>query len=167
MPAQQPGRSKQDYETPPDFLRAVEARYGRLHVDLAARDDNAKAPRWITPARDSLSVPWRVAFPRARAWLNPEYADIEPWAEKCAAETQQPGLWIFLLVPASVGSRWYRQHVHGVALVRPLATRLTFVGADDPYPKDLILAVYGFGAGFDPWDWQADLDAIEGRKAAQ
>lgn len=41
-PIQKPGRSKQDYGTPWEFIRAVERRWGKLHVDLAAHSENAK-----------------------------------------------------------------------------------------------------------------------------
>ena len=36
MPAQVPGKSKQDYGTPIELIRAVEAKFGRLAFDLAA-----------------------------------------------------------------------------------------------------------------------------------
>lgn len=159
MPAQKPGASKQDYETPREFLDAVEARFGPLHVDLAARDDNAKAPKWITPEQDSLSVRWAHRFPRHRAWLNPEFARIDPWAAKCAKEARSEespmGIYIFMLTPASVGANWFANHVHGKAMVYALSPRLTFVGETQAYPKDCVLSVFGYGvAGFDVWRWK-------------
>jgi phage N-6-adenine-methyltransferase len=151
MPKQAPGKSKQDYETPSELLRAVERRFGRLHVDLAARPDNAKAPRFVTPERDSLKVDWSAEFWGSRCWLNPEFADIAPWAAKCSTSR---GLHIFLLTPASIGANWFAEHVHGKAVVLGLSPRLTFVGASDPYPKDCMLSIFGFGvAGFDVWRW--------------
>lgn len=153
MPRQVPGRSRQDYETPAEFIRAVELRFGRLHVDLAARADNAKCPIFVTPDEDSLSIDWSVRFRNRRAWINPEFADIGPWAAKCAAAR---GLHIFMLTPASVGANWFAEHVHGRALVLALSPRLTFVGASDPYPKDCMLSIFGFGvAGFDVWRWRS------------
>jgi phage N-6-adenine-methyltransferase len=151
MPKQAPGKSKQDYETPPELIQAVELRFGKLHVDLAARADNAKAARYITPEQDSLSVDWGAEFFNRRAWLNPEFADIAPWAKKCSTTR---GLHIFMLTPASVGANWFAEHVHGKALVLALSPRITFVGASDPYPKDCIISIFGFGvAGFDVWRW--------------
>ena len=41
VPIQKPGRSRQDYGTPPEFLAAVVARFGPLAFDLAASRDNA------------------------------------------------------------------------------------------------------------------------------
>ena len=151
------GKSKQDYETPADFIRAVERRFGPLVWDLAAREDNAKAPYFITPEQDSLTVDWGTLVPRGNRFLNPEFAQIAPWAEQCAATTLVPPLdRILLLVPASVGSVWFAEHVHEQAFVLALKGRLTFVGQEDPYPKDCILAVYGGFTGFDVWDWRED-----------
>lgn len=155
MPAQRPGRSKQDYSTPPEFIAAVEKQWGKLELDLAAREDNAKAQYYLTPEDDSLSCAWHQDYGSVvRMWLNPPYADIGPWAAKCAETRLVPGGRIFFLVPASIGSNWFAEHVHGRALVLALSPRLTFEGCTTPYPKDCILAVYGEGPGFDVWRWK-------------
>ena len=58
-------------------------------------------------------------------------------------------------MPASVGSNWFRDHVFQKSLVLFLNNRIKFVGAKDAYPKDCIIAAYGFGApGFEMWRWQ-------------
>jgi hypothetical protein len=59
-----------------------------------------------------------------------------------------------MLVPASVGSNWYAEHVHGKALELYLHPRIIFVGETIGYPKDLSLFVFGFGiSGAQPWRW--------------
>lgn len=152
MPQQTPGRLRQDYETPPEFIAAVERRFGRLHVDLAARADNAKAPIFVPPERDSLTLSWPREFSDKRCWINPPFADIAPWAKKCS---EARGLHILMLTPASVGANWFAEHVHRNAIVLALSPRITFVGAADPYPKDCMLSVFGLGvAAFDVWRWQ-------------
>ena len=144
--------SKQDYGTPWPFIRAVEARWGALTLDLAAREDNAKAPAYITPEQDSLTSVW---VPFGRQWLNPPFARITPWAAKCAASELLADARRFLLVPASVGSNWFASHVHRKALVLGLnGPRLQFEGSPDPYPKDLMLVCYGESPGFDVWRWR-------------
>jgi len=156
MPPQKPGKSKQDYATPWALIWAIEARYGRLEIDLAARADNAKAPRFIGVDEDSLAVPWAGSLPTgSRCWLNPPFADIEPWAAKCRHESEAPcGVKIIMLTPASVGSEWFAKHVHRHAAVRALRPRITFEGARDPYPKDCMLSFFGFGVhDFDVWRW--------------
>ena len=147
-------RSKQDYATPWEFVRSVEERFGTIAVDLAAHADNAKADRFLTEAEDSLSVCWHRLAPGMLLWLNPPFARIAPWAQKCAHETRQ-GARVAMLVPASVGSNWFADHVLNRALVLALSPRLSFDGRN-AYPKDLILAVYGTGGptAFDVWRWK-------------
>jgi phage N-6-adenine-methyltransferase len=152
-PPQKPGKSKQDYETPDEFIRAVEARFGPLNIDLAAREDNTKVKgAFIPPEVNSLEVDWRQF--KGNGWLNPEFSNISPWVER-ASRYAGPSLKVFVLVPAAVGSNWYAEHVHGKALVLALAPRMVFVGEKQGYIKDLILCCYGFGVtGFDLWVWK-------------
>ena len=149
MPAQKPGKSKQDYATPWAFIRALEARFGqtdgnnrpgKIELDLAATKDNAKAPLLIDTEQDSLAPRTRWdSFDVKLAFLNPPFGSIAPWAKKCA-ETER--LRILFLVPASVGSNWWAQHVHGAAdLVLFIRPRLSFDGKNS-FPKDCALAVY-------------------------
>jgi phage N-6-adenine-methyltransferase len=137
--------------TPRDFLDAVESVFGPLEWDLAATAENAKAPRFFTEADDSLSQAWPTG---ALCWLNPPYDNIAPWAAKCAHEAKL-GARILFLVPASVGANWFAEHVFGHSMVLFLSPRLVFDGHTQPYPKDLILAGYGFDAlGFEYWQWR-------------
>lgn len=162
-PAQRRGRSKQDYGTPREFLYAVERRFGSIEMDLAAHAGNAVVPKYLGPgsniAEDALApdVIWsrHDCRPTGLLWLNPPFADIYPWAEKCAQEGSR-GARIALLAPYSLAD-WYEDHVHQKALVLKLKPRMTFVGAVDPYPKDLILAMYGpwVAPGETIWRWNA------------
>jgi hypothetical protein len=88
-------------------------------------------------------------------WLNPPFDPISPWAIKCAVSApirSSMSRKILFLVPASVGSEWYAQHVHENALVLLLRPRLSFDGKN-PYPKDCLLAVYGERPGVECWKW--------------
>jgi phage N-6-adenine-methyltransferase len=151
------GRSKQDYGTPWEFIRAVERRFGPLVADLACTRANAKAPTgfYFDAGFDALDRLWAETFPDGNLWLNPPFANIDPWAEKCAAESANRRGLILLLTPASIGTDWFARHVHRNAMVLGLAPRLTFEGTTDPYPKDLMLSVFGMGmSGFDCWRWK-------------
>ena len=122
--------------------------------DLAASEANAKADAWYDEEMNALGRPWhQINAPGGMLWLNPPFDDIAPWAEKCAAESVQPGCApILLLTPASIGTNWFRDFVFRHALVFALNGRIKFVGASDPYPKDLMLSVYGLGVtGFNIW----------------
>ena len=165
VPAQKPGKSFQAYETPAVFLDAVKKRFGvkSFSYDLAASNENTKGARWFTKEQDSLAQDW--AKLRGDCFLNPEFADIAPWAEKCAASAWWEDARakhgggpagdrrIFFLVPAAVGSNWFQRHVFGKALVLLLNPRISFDGKAG-FPKDLVLAVFGSKPGVECWRWQ-------------
>lgn len=168
QPEQKPGRSKQDYATPANFIAAVKARLGitRFAHDFAADGTNRQAPTHFDEETDALTVPrWELSL-RANCcptsgecwgWLNPPYSDIGPWAKRCK-ETALAGGSIAFLVPAGVGANWYRDFVDGHALVLALNGRLAFM-PDKPkwlYPKDCILALYSptIAPGFEVWTWR-------------
>jgi hypothetical protein len=158
------GRSKQDYGTPIEFIEAAEKRFGPIAWDLAATSANKKSWRdgtgredYFGPDhprpeyRDALATDWDIA---GTLWLNPPFADIAPWAAKCAQYRHRAD-WILLLTPASIGTDWFAEHVNGKAMVLGLSPRMTFEGTTDPYPKDLMLSVFGFSVrGFDVWRWK-------------
>lgn len=150
------GNTKQDYGTPWEFIRAVEAKWGPLLCDLACTRENAKAPKgYYFPEVDSLKADWSADYPTGNLWLNPPFKLIDPWAEKCAWHgVRRDGL-IFLLTPASIGTDWFRARVYGNARVLGVSPRLTFEGEKDPYPKDLMLSIFGKATdGFALWKYK-------------
>lgn len=153
-PKQKPGQSKQDYETPPEFLAAVCHTFGfdRFDFDLAATAENTQAAQFFTPEMDSLWQVWNNLA--GNLWLNPPYKNIAPWVEKARYTNTSISRRIFMLLPAGVGTNWYADHVYNHALVLAIRPRLIFVGETAPYPKDLILAIYGDWPGFHTWDWR-------------
>jgi phage N-6-adenine-methyltransferase len=156
MPTQKPGRSEQVVGTPRDLLDAVERRFGPIRLDLAANDENKVCEKYLGPGsaygEDSLQVPWHQQG--GHLWLNPPFADIDPWAAKCAEESKL-GARISFLVPYTVAD-WFRTHVYGKALVLGLSPRVTFRGHATPYPKDLQLIAWGpyVAPGWDVWRWR-------------
>lgn len=155
MPRQKPGKSRQDYGTPPELLTSVRK---RLHVtqfavDLAASAENTVAPEYFTEAQDSLVQPWHVFS--GWCWLNPPFSDIEPWVAKACNEAEK-GANIVMLVPASVGSNWWSAYVEHYSYQIFLNPRLTFVGETTPYPKDCALLIYTplTLTGNECWRWK-------------
>lgn len=151
--------TEQSVGTPWEFIDAVEKRFGPLIYDLAADANNSKVREefggYFDEDADSLKQPWAQLLPQGNLWLNPPFKDIAPWAEKCALESRTRHGLILLLVPASIGSVWYSQHVLGQSVVLGLSPRMTFIGHDKPYPKDLMLCVYGYGlVGHTSWRWR-------------
>lgn len=156
MPRQKPNESKQDYQTPVEFLDAVSGRFGRIVHDLACTTANsvARSGFYFDRGYDGLASDWTdLAAPGELLWLNPEFGRIAPWAEKCAGYTGR-GL-VTMLIPASVSTEYFAEHIHGRAFVLPLRPRIVFVGEEQGFPKDLMLCVYGMGLrGFEPWRWK-------------
>ncbi len=159
MPFQRPGRGKQDYSTPPEFLTAVKRLLGIEHFvwDLAASTENTVVPGlYCHEHDDSLKHTWHGLA--GWSWLNPPYANIAPWVEKAYRESWGSAK-IAMLVPASVGANWWLNWVHYKAMVLFLNGRLTFVGQTQPYPKDCALLLYGAERqqGWDSycvWKWR-------------
>lgn len=170
-PIQKPGRSKQDYTTPVDFLDAVARQFGPIDLDLACRTDNMVADYGIAYDKDldALEQGWNDPMYWSRrgnvtvsgdeirvAFLNPPFATIRPWAAKLET-CRWLRRWTLMLVPASMGSAWWADHVLNKTMVYGIP-RLAFGGQDgEPqlYPKDLALVCAGYGvAGYGYWDWR-------------
>ncbi len=158
MPRQKRGESEQSVQTPPNFMSAVKRHLciDEFWMDLAAEPHNAVTRLYFDKAQDSLTQPWPVG-PKWN-WLNPPFANIASWVNK-AREEKARGVHIAMLVPASVGSNWWANHVHEEAEVLFLNGRLTFVGHTTPYPKDLALLLYGENraVGYATWKWKWDV----------
>jgi len=143
-------KTRQDIRTPQIFRHAVEKRFGGITIDLAAADGDEIIPlvKHFTPEEDSLKQDWLDAIRAGVAWLNPPFGNIADFAAKCAAwtisarEAGRVGSVICMLVPASVDARWWEESVRTWAIVYALASRVTFVGETQPYPKPLALCVY-------------------------
>ena len=131
MPKQKPGKSEQIVVTPLELVDAVEARFGKLRFDLAATRENCRVrsdpSRFYGPGSsrgtNSLKKDWSKR--KGLCWLNPRYGNIAPWAQKCAETELRPNTKIALLVPASVGTNWWREFVDGNADAYFLSPRMS------------------------------------------
>lgn len=153
VPKQKPGQSKQDYQTPPEFLVALKNRLGiqDFDIDLAASKENAVCLSYYDEEMDSLKQSW---VRKGWGFCNPPYANIRPWVKKACDEVQK-GAKVAILVPAAVGANWWRDYVDQQASVWFLNGRLTFVGAAGPYPKDCAVLLYGpFHPVYSVWNWR-------------
>lgn len=166
MPEQKPGRSKQDYGTPPELLHAIRRRLWieDFILDAAASPDNAVCDNYcsLEQNRDGLEESWGWREARGGwTWCNPPYGDIQPWLSKAIYEAHH-GANTAVLIPASVGANWWRECVEPFAYQVFLNGRLTFVGETKPYPKDCALLLYtpfGF-RGNEVWNWKRDVPQL-------
>jgi phage N-6-adenine-methyltransferase len=154
MPAQKPGKSKQDYGTPPELLAAIKFRLNtNFDLDVAADDTNAICDAYYTEEIDGLSQPW-CRENCGWNWCNPPYGNIEPWVEKAYKESRL-GANTVVLIPLSI-SEWWIKWVENKCYIVKLHGRIKFVGAEQGYPKDCALLLYtqfGF-IGEETWDWR-------------
>lgn len=144
--------------TPVEFLRAVRTRLDieDFSIDLAADRRNRVTREYFSARNSALDHrTWHEFTGRGWGWLNPPFGDIAPFAERCARTALHGGK-VALLVPAAVGANWFRDFVDGHALVLFLNGRIQFVGSADPYPKDLILCLYGLDPGYVVWTWKPE-----------
>lgn len=157
------GANKGEYGSDPNFLKAIEKKFGPIAFDLAANSRNAVCDHFFSKAEDSLKQDWAAL--EGVLYLNPPFSNIKPWVEKCKAEGDR-GANIFFLVPASVGAKWYRANIHKKATVYFLDGRLIFKGQKTPYPKDCMLVHFhkepagGYPAP-DIWEWRKELKEEE------
>ena len=144
------GNSETVVGTPRSFVTACELRYGPIVFDLAASAHNHKRGRFFSKEDNSLIQGWSEALAGHIGWLNPPYDKIAPWARKADFEARL-GARVLMLVPASVGSNWYRDYIHDRYLVVFINGRIRFVGHKSGYPKDLMLIGFGMKPGFEIW----------------
>lgn len=145
------GKSKQNIATPWHFIQAVEKKVGeKFAFDLAAERHTAKAPKFFTKEDDAFNHVWSII--PGLIWLNPEFNNISQWALRCWYASMEQAR-IIMLVPASVGSNWFRDYVYRKCRVIFLNGRITFLGHTIQFPKDLMLCCYGFPKGFEIWKW--------------
>lgn len=158
-PQQKPGRSKQDYRTPPEFLLAVRRLLGiqAFAWDVAASPENAVAHWYYTQANSGLTNPWAAD---GWNWCNPPFGDIEPWVQRAAVLQSTAGVCTAVLIPASVDANYWEKWVHARAAVHFVQGRIQFVGAEYNYPKPLALCLYGWMAQYRPWRWRDALKAV-------
>lgn len=155
--------TKQDYGTPPEFIEAMERRWDHIAFDLAAHVGNRVVGDYFGPgslrAEDSLSQDWTQL--QGFLYLNPPYSDVEPWAKKCANSIVHGGPVIRMLIPAAIGTNYFREWIWPYANVIALSPRISFLGqeggkADSFKGRDLMLCEYYYGSGknFSCWRWK-------------
>lgn len=153
-----------------EFLLAAARKLGikEFVFDLAADAQNAICPEFYDESDDALGEGVSWVFDGI-AWLNPPFGKIGGWVKKACSEAEN-GATIAVLIPASIGARWWIDYVVGKCRIIPLDGRIVFVGQTDPYPKDCALLVYGQQQlhGYDPaWKWTEYLTEEEREMAKQ
>jgi phage N-6-adenine-methyltransferase len=132
---------REDWATPPELVKMLEADFGTFDLDPCATAASAKAPRFHTLEDDGLAQSWAPG----RVFLNPPYGKvIGKWVHKARLEGSLGAL-VVALIPARTDTRWWHGDVEGhAALVRFLPRRVRFIGPDGarvgaPFPSAVIV----------------------------
>lgn len=133
----------QAWTTPPDVVARVVDVLGAIDLDPCSPTRSRQtapvpAGAYYTEEDDGLSLPWY-----GRVYANPPYGRALPrWVAKCREEADagraRP---VLALIPARSDTRYFHQHVAGVADILFLRGRLAFgsVLSAAPFPSAFIL----------------------------
>lgn len=169
-------KGEQVYTTPADFVDLCERRFGvNFVLDLAADKSNTRCEGFYDKKVNSLQQDWVKGVKMANfilpvtpdivnldpaCWLNPEFKQATPFMRKCATEGQN-GCKIIALTLSSLGTQWYKRWVKPYAMSYILEDRMIFEGQTAPYPKELMISLFGFGmTGLGWWNWKAAADVL-------
>lgn len=130
---------REDWETPNEFFRALNAEFG-FTLDAAANHKNHKCPKYYTPEEDALTQDWGGEI----VWCNPPYGrNIREWVKKAYEESQKPNTVVVLLIHSRTDTAWFHDWVYGKARLRFVRGRLKFGGSKNPAPFPSLIAIYG------------------------
>lgn len=122
------------WATPQAFFDSVAIEFP-FQLDVCALPENAKCPRYFTPAQDGLAQVWKGV-----CWMNPPYGrEIGKWVKK-AFESAQEGATVVCLLPARTDTAWWHDYA-AKGEVRFLRGRLKFGGQKNsaPFPSALVV----------------------------
>lgn len=176
--------NNQNRETPPDFLQALQRKFGIFEFDVAANDDGSDRKCLLHLVGDALAMDanWFPTNPTTgtqikRVYCNPPYAKLLPWFRQARFQVDNSGnnLAIVVLVNhVTVGSFWCQEG-------RTLATeqylcwpRVQFFNPEKPEERsndrDSMISIFSVG-GFTVdqtshvgiWNWKdTDIAAYYG-----
>ena len=79
--------SNQKIPTPIGLVKEIERHFNiKFKYDMAASEDNHKAPVYYTESDDSLSMNWPTD---GWCFLNPPFANLGAWVKKCSEQSSR------------------------------------------------------------------------------
>ncbi len=123
------------WATPQAFYDALHAEFG-FETDVCALPDNAKCPRYFTPAQDGLQQAWTGI-----CWMNPPYGrTIAQWVRKAYESAMGGGATIVCLLPARTDTAWWHDYC-AKGEIRFIRGRLKFGGHKNsaPFPSAVVI----------------------------
>ncbi len=104
-------------------------------TDVCAVPENAKCKHFYTKQDDGLSKDWTGSL-----WMNPPYGrEIGKWVEK-ARKSASSGATVVCLLPARTDTKWFHDHIYGIAEIRFVKGRLRFNDSGPaPFPSMVVV----------------------------
>lgn len=100
-----------EWRTPQDLFRRLDAQYGPFTLDAAANATNHLCPRWYGPgsptSEDALAVPWV-----GRAYCNPPYSRGHIALFLAKAHEEVGRCRTTLLLPVDTSTNWWHDLVY-------------------------------------------------------
>lgn len=120
--------NKQDWETPQTLVNFIEDEYRVFFsLDVAATDDNKKAPMFFDEEMDGLKRSWYSHT----VWCNPPYENQKDWVLKAIHEAARNEADVFMLIPARPDTKlfhdWIMTNASSIAFIKG---RINFMGAE-------------------------------------
>lgn len=135
---------KDDWETPEDFFREQERKYGTFDLDACATKYNSKCLSYFSPEEDGLKQKWF-----GNVWCNPAYSKGQPnlWIRKAIAEVEAENARqvVMLLRCDTSTKRWHDLIVPNAADWFFVRGRIKFVGGDGGAPFASVIVVFRNG----------------------
>lgn len=120
------------WATPQDLFDELNAEH-HFTLDVCAVAENAKCPRYYSPADDGLMQDWVGV-----CWMNPPYGrEIGRWVQK-AYESKAK---VVCLLPARTDTKWFHDYCLKGS-VTFLRGRLKFGGSKNSAPFPSMLVVF-------------------------
>lgn len=120
-----PNEEVDDRATTPALFAALEQRFGKFTLDVAASRENAKCLRFFTREDDGLSKTWCYE----RVWCNPPYSNIRPWVEKAWAEAGCAKSIVMILPANRTEQSWWQEEVEPFRDRDDRALRVEFIAS--------------------------------------
>lgn len=131
------------WATPEEFLRRLHRAVGEVDLDPCSPGkprSRVQAARHYTLRENGLARAWR-----GRVFMNPPYGrGIGRWIAKARAEVEVGHAeWVIGLIPARTDTRWWHDHVAGLAHAWLLRGRLAFGDGTAPAPFPSAVVLWG------------------------
>lgn len=136
------------WETPKEFFDKLDREFC-FETDVCANGKNTKCLHFYTKEEDGLSKEWT-----GTCWMNPPYGrEIGKWVKK-AHDSALAGATVVCLLPARTDTRWFHDHIYGIAEIRFVKGRLRFNDAG-PAPFPSMVVVFKNLGEINPTTWKS------------